>query len=85
MALPELEETPKICRIIGENFRILREKKSLTFSQLEVPTGMHRPHLSRIERGTLNIRVSTLEVLAAALDVPAHALLIDGYAARLFK
>jgi hypothetical protein len=85
MALQNPQETSEACRVIGENFRILRQNKGLTFSQLEGTTGLHRPHLSRIEHGTLNIRVSTLEVLATALDVPAHALLIDGYAARLFK
>jgi transcriptional regulator with XRE-family HTH domain len=85
MAQATLDEPSKLAKIIGDNVRTIRLSKQLTLRDIEIATGMHYPSLSKIEHGHANIRVKTLELLADSLDVQAHTLLIDGYAAKNFK
>ena len=49
--------------------RKLRLEKGITLSQLSAMTGIAQPNLSRIERGKVDARYSTLARIARALGV----------------
>jgi transcriptional regulator with XRE-family HTH domain len=51
---------------IAHRIKVLREKKALTQEQFYNDTGIH---LGRIETGTLNITVSTLDAICRYLDI----------------
>ncbi|MFW6039301.1 MAG: helix-turn-helix domain-containing protein [bacterium] len=53
----------------GERVRELREKRSLSQEQLANAAGLHRTHISLIERGQRSVRLETIERLALALHV----------------
>ncbi len=54
---------------IGKNLRRLRERRLLTQAQLGKAAGVHRDQVSRIERGEVEPRFSTIHKLAEALGV----------------
>lgn len=54
---------------VGEKIKLLRERKKLTQQELSEKTNMSRTRLSDIERGRVNMTLSTLESVANALDV----------------
>jgi transcriptional regulator with XRE-family HTH domain len=55
----------------------LRVERGLTQYQLAERAEMHRPIVSRIERGVHRMGLGTLQRMAAALDVPAKVLLAE--------
>lgn len=60
---------------LGKNLRAARKK--LDLSQIEVAqrSGVEQGEVSRIERGIRDPQVSTLEKLAAAVEIPPGRLL----------
>lgn len=55
--------------ILGDNIRIERAKRKITQEQFAEMTGALTPqHLSNIERGAVDIRVTTLFAILRALD-----------------
>ncbi len=55
--------------ILGDNIRIERAKKKLTQEQLvERADSINAQHLGRIEKGEVDIRVTTLFAILRALD-----------------
>jgi transcriptional regulator with XRE-family HTH domain len=60
---------------LGRNLRAAREKLGLTQEQLSDLSGVQAGEVSRIERGQRDPRVSTLERLAAAVEVEPGDLL----------
>jgi transcriptional regulator with XRE-family HTH domain len=63
----------------GRNVRRLREEMSPRLSQerLALITGLHRTEIGKIERGRANPRLTTLHLVAHALDVTLDDL-VDG-------
>jgi transcriptional regulator with XRE-family HTH domain len=63
----------------GRNVRRLREEMSPRLSQehLALITGLHRTEIGKIERGRANPRLTTLHLVAYALDVTLDEL-VDG-------
>lgn len=53
----------------GEKVRALRMKKGLSQEALADAAGLHRTHISLIERGRRSVRLETVEALAKALGV----------------
>lgn len=60
--------------IIGWNLRLLRVDKGLTQEKLAFAAGLDRAYVGRVERGSENVTVSTLDMLAKVLEVPVAAL-----------
>ena len=53
----------------GERLRALREKKGLTQEQLALLAGVRQSVVSKIERGVIDPRFSTMQALARALGM----------------
>ena len=64
-------------RTVGRKVRKRRLARGWTQKVLADLAGLHRAHLGEIERGDINVTLSTLKVLADALGVTVTDL-IDG-------
>jgi len=64
-----------LSQIVADNVRFYRNRLKFTQADLAAATGIHRPNISRLERGTLDFRLSTLSRIAEGLQVPVKALL----------
>jgi transcriptional regulator with XRE-family HTH domain len=60
---------------LGRNLRRAREHRELTQEQVAERSGVHATEVSRIEAGKRDPKVSTVERLAAAVEVPPGELL----------
>ena len=60
---------------LGKNLLAARRKLDLTQEQVAERSGVQAGEISRIEHGKRDPKVSTLEKLAAALEVPPGRLL----------
>jgi len=64
-----------LTRILAANVRGFRHTKKLSQEELADLCGLHRTYIGSVERGERNVTLSTLETLAAALDVSVIELL----------
>ena len=65
----------KINQQIGERIRVLREKREWFQRDLAEAAGLPVRTIGRIERGDVDVRISTLEKLANALETPVSQFL----------
>jgi len=65
-----------LTKAFGDRLRELRTKGGMSQEQLADAAGLHRTHISLIERDQRSVRLETLERLAAALRVQPHELLV---------
>lgn len=63
---------------IGRNVRQVRERQRLTKALLCLMANVSRPQLNKIERGAVDVRLSTILRIAEALDVPLEELIRAG-------
>ncbi len=63
--------------IIGWNLRRLRVERGLSQERLALAAGIDRAYVGRVERGSENVTITTLEAMARVLGVPVAALLIE--------
>ncbi len=61
--------------LIGQRIRAARADLSLTQKALGALAGVHDVHISRLEAGSLDTRISTLRKISEALQVPLAELL----------
>ncbi|WP_241668330.1 helix-turn-helix domain-containing protein [Pedococcus bigeumensis] len=65
---PELEQARQDALVaLGHRVRELRMARSMTQQQLADATGLHRVSINRLEHGQLDVGVSNVKALAAAL------------------
>lgn len=62
--------------IVGWNLRRLRVARGLSQERLALAAGIDRAYVGRVERGSENVTITTLEAIAVALAVPVAALLV---------
>lgn len=62
-------------RRLGKRCRALRRKRKLSQLDMVREFGWSLSHYQKIERGVLDVRLSTLELLAEAFDVTLATLL----------
>jgi transcriptional regulator with XRE-family HTH domain len=62
---------------IGQRLRHYRQQRDLSLNDLAELTGVSKPMLGQIERGTSNPTVATLWKVAAGLQVPFTAFLVE--------
>jgi transcriptional regulator with XRE-family HTH domain len=60
---------------LGKNLRAARKKLSLSQEDIAKRSGVQAGEVSRIERGQRDPKVSTLEKLAVAVELPPSRLL----------
>jgi transcriptional regulator with XRE-family HTH domain len=60
---------------LGRNLRRARERAGLTQEEVAERSGVHATEVSRIEAGKRDPRISTMERLAEAVEVPPGDLL----------
>lgn len=70
--------TGRICMIIGERVKLLREQNHLSQGDIEKRAGLQRVYISRVENGHTVPSIETLEKFARALEVPMYQLFYDG-------
>lgn len=61
--------------IVGRNIKKHRDQIGITQEELAHRAGMHPVEIGRAERGTRDLRVSTVAKIARGLKVPAADLL----------
>jgi transcriptional regulator with XRE-family HTH domain len=66
-------EEPKVA--VGRNIKAQRKRRALTQEELGHRCGVHPVEVGRAERGTRDMRVSTVVKLARGLEVPPMELL----------
>jgi transcriptional regulator with XRE-family HTH domain len=62
-------------RRFGERLRLFRTAKGMSQEQLADASGLHRTHVSLIERNHRSVRLESLERLAKALGVEPSELI----------
>ena len=75
MALPPSIQAVQAKEIVGANIRAERKRIGITQEALADRSAMHPVEIGRLERGTRDLRVSTLAKIARGLGVPASELL----------
>ena len=61
-------------RAFGKNLKVLREKCGLSQEELSFRADIPFSQIGRIERGEINTTISTVYVLASALEIPESTL-----------
>ncbi|MCJ2067313.1 helix-turn-helix domain-containing protein [Methylobacterium sp. J-030] len=62
--------------IIGWNLRRLRVERGLSQERRALAAGIDRAYVGRVERGSENVTITTLDAIAQALAVPVADLLL---------
>jgi transcriptional regulator with XRE-family HTH domain len=60
---------------LGKNLRAARDRLGLTQEEVAARSGVQAGEISRIERGKRDPQISTLEKIAAAVEMPPGRLL----------
>ena len=66
-----------ITKKLGDNIRNYREQRGFTQEKLAELSNISEKHLSKIERGKINIKIDTLVNIADALGTSVDKLLLD--------
>ncbi|UOF89667.1 XRE family transcriptional regulator [Fodinisporobacter ferrooxydans] len=70
---------------IGQRLRFYRQQRKLSLDDLAELTGVSKPMLGQIERGTSNPTVATLSKIAFGLQVPFTAFLVENPSVKIFR
>jgi XRE family transcriptional regulator, regulator of sulfur utilization len=70
---------------IGEQLRYFRQQRNLTLEDLADLTGVSKPMIGQIERGTSNPTVSTLWKIAAGLQIPFASFITTNPSVKIKK
>lgn len=65
----------ELTAILSENIKHLRASRGFSQEDLANECGLHRTYVGAVERGERNVTLSSLELLAAALNVDVPTLL----------
>ena len=67
--LPEVDEGADIRHRVAENMRRARLARGMSLRDMAAETGLSKALMSQIERGVANPTISTLTLIASALDI----------------
>ena len=70
-------KSPSIQRQFGDRVREMRQQKTWTQEEFSDICGLHRSHVGEIERGEIDIRLSTIKLIAETLGATASAMFQD--------
>lgn len=74
---PGSADAPSIEQAIGTQVRALRKRQDMTVAELAGQAGLSAGMLSKVENGAISPSLSTLQSLAAALNVPLTSFFSD--------
>ena len=60
---------PQLLNRIGERIRSIRKQQNLSQARLAGMMNNHAEHLGRIERGEINVTITTLQHIATCLKI----------------
>ncbi len=66
---------PQLLKRIGERIRNIRKQQNLSQARLAVLMNNHAEHLGRIERGEINVTITTLNQIASCLNIDVAELI----------
>lgn len=69
----------EFCKAFGENLRKLRKKKGFTMMELAFEADIEYSQVAKIERGMSNTTISTVYLLANALEIKPIELFRFGF------
>jgi len=67
--MPRLTKPTELTKLIANRIRALREEYGMTQEQLAFASDLSKGHLSNIERGLVNLTISTIEKLASGFEL----------------
>lgn len=73
--MEKLNESSSPREVFGRNLRLLRRLKDVSQEQLALDANLSRTYVSEVERGTRNVSIDNMAVLADALGVKLKELL----------
>jgi len=65
-----------IKKLVGDNIRGYRKRIGWTQEKLGIRSGVNSEHISRMENGTENITIETIQKLAGSLGIDTYKLFI---------
>lgn len=71
------ELSNKIPKLVGEKIILFRNSRNLTQTELAAMVGKDRQYLYKIEKGRVTPNISTLAIIAYALEISLSELLTD--------
>lgn len=69
------EYSIELRQILAENIRAYRHQRNISQEKLAEICGLHRTYVGSVERAERNVTLSTLAILANALDISVSQLL----------
>jgi len=66
----------EIKKLVGDNIRGYRKRIGWTQEKLAIRAGVNSEHISRMENGTENITIETIQKLAGSLGIDTYKLFI---------
>lgn len=60
----------KLCKLIGKRMRTRRKVLGLTLEDMSIATDISVPYLSEVERGKVNMSISTLYLVSNGYQLP---------------
>ena len=82
LEMPKKTRNSKIRDVVASNLRYARSMKGITREDLAELAGLHFTGLGAIERATSSATIDSISVLAAAIGVPEHVLLMPAREAQ---
>lgn len=75
----------ELTRVLSKNIREFRKTKGLSQESLADKCNLHRTYIGAVERGERNVTLSTLELIASALQTSVPELLTDNNSKNIGK
>jgi transcriptional regulator with XRE-family HTH domain len=75
MVMPDQDQTPEqVRKALAQRIRNLRIKKAWSQKLLAELSGSNQQYIAQIERGEIDVRLSTLVAIAEAFHIPVYQL-----------
>jgi len=74
---PRRQAPPEVLKEFGDALRGFRLQAGLSQEELAHKAGRHFTYVSSVERGERNLTLSSIYLLAAALEIPVTALFAE--------
>lgn len=63
------ENTNELCKLFGQRLAVIRKTRGISQERFAYESGLARSHVSGIERGKINVSLSTIGSIARTLSI----------------